>query len=169
MHFRKSAHKRKISGKKGVCPKQGWIPDHITQNSPDQDARIELVCFFLILNPKLKVKFCCVCSQVPNKAASHQFEVEGVAVDLKTGTLTVAADNDEVVQNLCLAFSVAVLQVSLSLCKKLSVSANVAPCLFARGAAQNEAPKNGDHRMATFLSCGLLTTIWWWWKFDHWK
>ena len=55
-----------------------------------------------------------LCSQVPNKVNSWQFEVEGVNVDLKSGTLTVAADNDEVVQNLCLAFSVAVLQVRLA-------------------------------------------------------
>ncbi len=38
-------------------------------------------------------------------------------MDLKSGTLTVAADNDEVVQNLTLAFSIAVLQVSTILQK----------------------------------------------------
>ena len=51
--------------------------------------------------------------QIPNKQNQFNFEIEGISVDLKTGTLTIAADNDEVVQNLTLAFSIAVLQVTV--------------------------------------------------------
>ncbi len=40
--------------------------------------------------------------------------MEGITVDLKTNTITVAADNYEVVQNLALVFSIAVLQVEPS-------------------------------------------------------
>ena len=52
---------------------------------------------------------------IPTKNGNFSFDVENVNVNLKSGTLTVAAYSDEVVQNLCLAFTIAVLQVSILL------------------------------------------------------
>ena len=48
---------------------------------------------------------------LPNRNGEFGFRLAGASVDLRTGIVSVAADAPDVVQNLCLAFSVAVLYV----------------------------------------------------------
>lgn len=50
-------------------------------------------------------------ASIPNKNGDYGFQLASAAVDLRSGKVSVAADTDDVVQNLCLAFSVAVLYV----------------------------------------------------------
>ncbi len=52
--------------------------------------------------------------EVPSKDGRFDIKIEGITVDLKNNTITVATDNYEVVQNLALIFSIAVLQVNIS-------------------------------------------------------
>ena len=48
---------------------------------------------------------------LPDRNGDFSFQLESATVDLRTGTVSVAADTEDVVQNLCLGFSVAVLYV----------------------------------------------------------
>ena len=48
---------------------------------------------------------------LPNRDGEFGFMLDDVSVDLRTGKVSVAANTEDVVQNLCLAFSVAVLYV----------------------------------------------------------
>ena len=48
---------------------------------------------------------------IPSKTGSFSFDLEKTHVDMKTGTLTIHETCADVVQNICLVFSTAVLQV----------------------------------------------------------
>ena len=43
---------------------------------------------------------------LPDRNGEFGFQMDRATVDLRTGLVSVAADTDDVVQNLCLAFSV---------------------------------------------------------------
>ena len=48
---------------------------------------------------------------LPDRDGEFGFQMDNATVDLRAGMVSVAADTEDVVQNLCLAFSVAVLYV----------------------------------------------------------
>jgi len=78
---------------------------------------------------------------LPDSNGEFSFRLDSATVDLRTGTVSVAADTDDVVQNLCLAFSVAVLYV---LCQPRPVRTGADGDGAGPGAAAAAESKGGE-------------------------
>ena len=78
---------------------------------------------------------------LPDRNGEFSFRLDSATVDLRAGTVSVAADTDDVVQNLCLAFSVAVLYV---LCQPRPVRTGADGDGAGPGAAAAAESKGGE-------------------------